>query len=49
VDLGNELSPSAARIQPTSLDWEAEPDALYTIIMTGARLRLYRRTRCCRS
>jgi hypothetical protein len=34
VDLGNVLTPTNVKDQP-KVEWEAEPDAFYTLLMTG--------------
>nr|P31729.2 RecName: Full=OV-16 antigen; Flags: Precursor [Onchocerca volvulus] len=34
VNLGNELTPTQVKNQPTKVSWDAEPGALYTLVMT---------------
>ena len=34
VQLGNELTPAQVKHQPVSLQWNSEPDTLYTLIMS---------------
>ena len=34
MDGGAELTPTQVKDQP-QLSWQAEPDALYTVVMTG--------------
>lgn len=34
VSLGNELKPRAVKDAPSHIAWPADPDALYTLILT---------------
>lgn len=39
VNLGNILTPTQVKNQPTLVQWQADPSSFYTLIMTGEMIK----------